>query len=141
MRTVTYSRGCRTTRSSLSAASARASVLTCAVALTRPFACRCDRASAASTSPPRRPQPYTRGGSTASVPATDEGRPAMAGFVQIIEWKTSRIDEVEKLSDDFRGRMAERGGGPTRVTVVADRDRTNTYLTIAEFASLEEAEK
>lgn len=64
----------------------------------------------------------------------------MAGFVQIIEWKTSRIDEVEKLQDEFRSTWAERQGGPTRITVLADRDRANTYMTIAEFASREEAE-
>ena len=64
----------------------------------------------------------------------------MAGFVQIIEWKTSRIDEVQKLQEEFRSSWEEREGGPTRITVLADRDRPNTYLTIAEFNSLEEAE-
>src|SRR4051812_7934920 len=64
----------------------------------------------------------------------------MTGFVQIIEWKTSRIDEVEKLQEEFRSTWSERKGGPTRITVLADRDRPNTYLTIAEFPSLEVAE-
>ena len=64
----------------------------------------------------------------------------MAGFVQIIEWKTSRIDEVQKLQEEFRSAWQERKGGPTRITVLADRDRSNTYMTIAEFNSLEEAE-
>ena len=64
----------------------------------------------------------------------------MAGFVQIIEWKTSRLDEVQKLQEEFRSAWQERKGGPTRITVLADRDRPNTYMTIAEFNSLEEAE-
>jgi quinol monooxygenase YgiN len=64
----------------------------------------------------------------------------MTGFVQIIEWKTSRIDEVEKLQEEFRSTWQERKGGPTRITVLADRDRPNTYMTVAEFASREEAE-
>src|SRR3954452_1400730 len=64
----------------------------------------------------------------------------MTGFVQIIEFKTSRIDEVQKLSEEVRASMSGRGGGPTRITVLADRDRPNTYLTIAEFPSLEVAE-
>ena len=59
----------------------------------------------------------------------------MAGFVQIIEWTTSRIDEVRTLQEKYRDeRMASgESGGPSAVTVVADRDRPNTFLTIAEF--------
>ena len=64
----------------------------------------------------------------------------MAGFVQIIQWKTSRIDEVEKLSDEFRSRRAGGDGGPTRVQILADKDTPNTYYTVAEFRSAEEAQ-
>jgi quinol monooxygenase YgiN len=63
----------------------------------------------------------------------------MAGFVQIIEFKTSRFDDVQALNDSYRSGRAGRGGGPTRVTVVTDRDRPNTYLTIAEFESYDAA--
>jgi quinol monooxygenase YgiN len=62
----------------------------------------------------------------------------MAGFVQIIEWKTSRIEEVEKLQQEFQDRP-DRSDGPSRITVVSDRDRENTYLTIVEFESYDVA--
>ena len=63
----------------------------------------------------------------------------MAGFVQIIQWKTSKIDEVRKLSDEYRAGRAGEGGGPTRVQVLADTDNPGTYYTVAEFASAEAA--
>lgn len=65
----------------------------------------------------------------------------MAEFVQIIEWRTSRIDEVRALSDEFRaGRGSPRPDGPQRVTVLADRDRPGTYFTVVRFASAEAAQ-
>jgi hypothetical protein len=65
----------------------------------------------------------------------------MAGFVQIIEFTTSRIDEVKALSDEYRSSRVAAGDGspPVRGTVTADRDRPNTYLNIVEFASYEDA--
>lgn len=61
----------------------------------------------------------------------------MTGFVQIIEWSTSRLEEVQALQDEWRDRFPEMG--PSRVTVCADRKRLGTYLTIVEFASYEQA--
>ena len=61
----------------------------------------------------------------------------MANFVQIIEWKTSRIEDVEKLNDEWRERFPDMG--PTRVLVGADRDEKDSYTTVVEFASYEEA--
>jgi len=63
----------------------------------------------------------------------------MAGFIQIIEYQTTRFDEVRQLGEDFRAQMRERGGGPGRVMVTKSRDRDNTYLSIVEFASHEAA--
>ena len=63
----------------------------------------------------------------------------MAGFVQIIEWKTSRIDEVEQLNEEWRERFPEIG--PTRILSGADRDSPGSYVTIAEFESYEAAMK
>lgn len=60
----------------------------------------------------------------------------MAGFVQIIEIKTSRIDEINSLVDEMRGQ------GPmpmVRATLTADRDRPGHYLSILEFESYEQA--
>ena len=63
----------------------------------------------------------------------------MTGFAQLIEWKTSRLDEVEQLNDEWRERFPAMG--PTRVLVCADRDNAGSYLTMVEFASYEEAMK
>lgn len=60
----------------------------------------------------------------------------MAGFVQIIEFNSSRIDEIRALVEEWRdpGR-----GLAVRGTITADRDRPGTYLNIVEFESLESA--
>lgn len=64
----------------------------------------------------------------------------MAGFVQIIEYQTSKFDEMQKLSEEYRA--ATEGRRSTgRIMICADRDRPNTYLTIVEFPSYEEAMK
>ena len=65
----------------------------------------------------------------------------MAGFVQIIEFTTTRIDEVKALSDEYRSTRVAAGDGtpPVRGTITADRDRPNTYLNIVEFPSYEDA--
>lgn len=62
----------------------------------------------------------------------------MTKYVQIMEIKTSRFDEVRALMD----RMHEENGSTlrsTRVLVTADRDRPGHYLSIIEFRSYEEA--
>ena len=63
----------------------------------------------------------------------------MSGFVQIIEWKTSRFDEVEQLNEEWRKRFPTTG--PSRIVVGADRDNAGSYMTIVEFDSHEEAMK
>ena len=63
----------------------------------------------------------------------------MAGFAQIIEWKSSQIDEIDKVMQEWRERFPEMG--PSRVLVGADRDNTNSYVTIVEFESYEAAMK
>lgn len=62
----------------------------------------------------------------------------MAKFVQIIEFQTSRIEEIEALGRPSR----DEGTTPAtfgRITATADRDRPGTYLTIVEFESYESA--
>lgn len=62
----------------------------------------------------------------------------MSGFIQIMEIKTSRIEEVE----DFATRMQKERGDAllsNRVTVTADRDRPGTYVILIEFDSYERA--
>jgi hypothetical protein len=60
----------------------------------------------------------------------------MAGFVQIIEFQTSRPDEVKALGEQYRDRDP---GTARRSTVTADRDRPGYYLNIVEFDSYESA--
>lgn len=60
----------------------------------------------------------------------------MTGFIQIIEFSTSHIDEIEALADGM-GDM----GFARRATITADRDRPGTYLNIVEFDSYDEAMK
>lgn len=59
-------------------------------------------------------------------------------FIQIIEFTTSRIDEVNAALDDW---LAQTQGkrAATRGTQTRDRDKANTYLQIVEFPSNEEA--
>ena len=65
----------------------------------------------------------------------------MAGFVQIIEYRTSKPDEVAALAEEFRQRRMSEGDGPapTRETTCADRDNPGRYFAIVEFASYDEA--
>ena len=63
----------------------------------------------------------------------------MSGFVQIVEYTTSRFDEIRELAEKLR---AEGQGGPAgavSVTVTQDRDRPNHFMTVAEFESYEKA--
>ena len=60
----------------------------------------------------------------------------MAGFVQIIEFKTSRIDEIRALSEKWNEQQT---GLAVRGVVAADRDNDNCYFNIVEFESYEKA--
>ena len=66
------------------------------------------------------------------------GGTGMSGFVQIMEIKTSRKDEVEALVERTR---RERGDQmPVGRSIIAeDRDRAGYYFAIIEFDSYEEA--
>jgi len=62
------------------------------------------------------------------------------GFVQIVEFKTSKIDELRKNANDFRA-ATEGKRTVRRVMVAADRDNPGHHFVIAEFPSYEEAMK
>jgi hypothetical protein len=64
----------------------------------------------------------------------------MPGFMQIMEVKTSRFDELKDLLEKMQ---AERGDTmlATRSTFTADRDRPGYYFAVIEFNSYEEAMK
>ena len=59
-------------------------------------------------------------------------------FIQIIEYQTTRIDELNAALDGWleatKGKRAATRGVQTR-----DRDATNTYVQIVEFPSYDEA--
>ena len=59
-------------------------------------------------------------------------------FVQLIEFTTSRYDEVNAIMDEW---MAATQGKrtPTHEITGRDRDRPDTYIQIVEFPSYDEA--
>jgi hypothetical protein len=61
----------------------------------------------------------------------------MTEFVQVIEWSSSRLDEIRALNDSMEREAG--AGGPTRITVCADRARPGHYVSIVEFPSYDEA--
>lgn len=64
----------------------------------------------------------------------------MAGFTQIVEYTTSKFDEMKAVGEEFRKtREAQGGPEPVRVTVLKDRDTPNRYLSVVEFESAEAA--
>jgi hypothetical protein len=66
----------------------------------------------------------------------------MAGFVQIVEYRTSKPDEIRALSEDYgksREAAGDSGTAPGRAMTCADRDDEGRYFTIVEFDSPEAA--
>lgn len=64
----------------------------------------------------------------------------MTGFVQLIEFNTSRIDEVKMLGEKFVDeRRAAGDSAAIRGIVTVDRERPNHYINIVEFPSYKEA--
>ncbi len=61
----------------------------------------------------------------------------MAGFVQIIESKTSRAEEMMAFAREWRSSHPEMG--PSRVMACLDRDRPGTVVSIVEFDSYDAA--
>ena len=61
-------------------------------------------------------------------------------FVQVIDFRSSKIDEVRKAGDEW----AARAGADTtvhRVVLCADRDNPGHYLNVVFFDSYEDAMK
>lgn len=61
----------------------------------------------------------------------------VAGFVQIIEFRTSRVNEIRDLVAEMGARLGT--GSALRGTVTADLDRPGYYLNIVEFESRQSA--
>lgn len=59
-------------------------------------------------------------------------------FVQIIEYQSSKIEEIQLLIEKFRANSPA-DSQSTHATVTKDRDKPNTYVTIVEFDSYDKA--
>ena len=59
-------------------------------------------------------------------------------FVQTIEFRTSRYDEVEAIMAEWESSTASTHT-PTRAWTTRDRDRADVYLQIVEFPSYDDA--
>jgi quinol monooxygenase YgiN len=61
-------------------------------------------------------------------------------FIQIIEFRTDRVDEFDALLDQW---LAQSKGWrtATRSTRTKDRDQPDTYVQIVEFPSYEKAQE
>ena len=64
----------------------------------------------------------------------------MTGFVQVIEWSTTRLEELKALQEEMRSSDG-RTSGPNRIMVCSDRNQPGRFMTIVEFSSYEEAMK
>jgi hypothetical protein len=62
----------------------------------------------------------------------------MAGFVQIMEFDSSKIGEVDALGRELAAAMGDRFK-PKRAITTEDRDRPGHCFVIVEFDSYEEA--
>jgi hypothetical protein len=61
-------------------------------------------------------------------------------FIQVIEYETTKYDEVRAIGEEFGDvRRATGGAKPSSIVMCKDRDRPDTYATIARFDSYEEA--
>lgn len=60
------------------------------------------------------------------------------GFVQIIEYQTSKADEMQKIGDEWE-KAAEGQAKATRRVLCQDRDHPGRYFNIVFFDSYEEA--
>ena len=62
------------------------------------------------------------------------------GFVQIIEFRTSKIDEVRKVGDEFEAAVGD-DGTARRVLICEDKDSPGRYFNIVFFDSYDDAMK
>ncbi|WP_372347068.1 hypothetical protein [Streptomyces sp. KL116D] len=60
-------------------------------------------------------------------------------FVQIIDFESQRMDEMQELLDRFEQQMSGTPGGPTHRILLQDRDTAGRYLAIIEFESYDDA--
>ena len=59
-------------------------------------------------------------------------------FIQLVTLTTTKVDEIRKLDAAWRQSTAGRNN-LVRERVFADRDRPDTYISVCEFASADDA--
>ena len=62
-------------------------------------------------------------------------------FIQIIEFRTDKLDEMRKLDDEWKERAKSEGATARRGILCADRDDQGRYFQVVFFDSFEDAEK
>jgi hypothetical protein len=72
------------------------------------------------------------------MPAHPRWKEPRVKFVQIIEFQTSRVDEIMALDEKWV-KATEGKRTATTMTVTQDRDRPGTYVWMIEFPSYEAA--
>jgi hypothetical protein len=61
-------------------------------------------------------------------------------FIQVIEFTTTKYDEIRAIGEEFAAKRRSEGGPkPVSILFVRDRNQPNSYRTVARFASYEEA--
>ncbi len=63
---------------------------------------------------------------------------AEPGFIQLIEFTTDNIDEIEQLVDEWAKEIGARRTA-LAATICSDRDKPRTYVQMVEFPSYERA--
>lgn len=70
-----------------------------------------------------------------------EPRGVIVAFIQIIEFRTDKVDEMRKLDGEWRAQAKSQGATAQRGILCADRDDAGRYFQIVFFDSAEAAEK
>jgi hypothetical protein len=58
-------------------------------------------------------------------------------FVQTISFSTGRIDEIQKMAQEYEAQQEGQARGYIRSVTLKDRDRENAYMVHVEFESYE----
>ena len=62
-------------------------------------------------------------------------------FIQIIEFRTDKIDEMRKLEGEWQARAKSEGATARRGMICSDRDNSGRYFQVVFFDSFEDAQK
>lgn len=60
-------------------------------------------------------------------------------FTQTVGFRTKKVDELRRMSEDYRQDQGPAAPGFLGARILKDRDREDTYLIVADFESYERA--